>query len=175
MEVDEPEPPGRGHTVQCLMYYVSEVFHDAKTRYLEVHRLLYAILIASRKLHRYFQAHKISVVTSYPLRVVLHNPNVIGNITKWVVELVEFELDFIARHAIKSQVLTDFVAYWTSSQASQGSRMVVHQNYQLRRSPTLTRPSTLMAPHVSRGAVWEPCSLLQLGNSSSIWCTWSSK
>jgi hypothetical protein len=67
------------------MYYISEVFHDAKTRYLEVHRLLYAILIASRKLHRYFQAHKISVVTSYPLRIVLHNSNAIGNITKWVV------------------------------------------------------------------------------------------
>jgi hypothetical protein len=47
-----------------------------------VHKLLYAILIASRKLCHYFQAHKISVVSSYPLRVVLHNPNVTGNVTK---------------------------------------------------------------------------------------------
>jgi hypothetical protein len=36
-----------------------------------------------------------------------------GNITKWATKLVEFELDFIARHAIKSQVLADFVADWT--------------------------------------------------------------
>jgi hypothetical protein len=78
-----------------------------------VHKLLYAVLIASRKLRHYFQAHKISVMTLYPLRVVLHNPNAIGNITKWAVELAEFELDFIARHAIKSQVLADFVADWT--------------------------------------------------------------
>jgi hypothetical protein len=41
---------------------------------------------------------------------MLHNPNAIGNITKWVAELAEFELDFITRHAIKSQVLADFVA-----------------------------------------------------------------
>jgi hypothetical protein len=77
-----------------------------------VHKLLYAVLIASRKLHNYFQAHKISVVTSYPLRAVLHYPNATGNIAKWAVELTEFELDFIMRHAIKSQVLADFVADW---------------------------------------------------------------
>jgi hypothetical protein len=112
MEVDELDPPGRGCTIQRPVYYVIEVLHDAKTRYLEVHKLLYAVLNASRKLRHYFQAHKISVVTSHPLRVMLHNPNVTGNIAKWAAELAEFELDFVARHAIKSQVLTDFVADW---------------------------------------------------------------
>jgi ribonuclease HI len=96
------------------VYYVSKVLHDIKTRYLEVHKLLYAVLIASRKLRHYFQTHKISVVTSYPLRVVLHNPNATGNIAKWAAELAEFELDFVACHAIKSQMLADFVADWTS-------------------------------------------------------------
>jgi hypothetical protein len=113
MEVDKSDPPGMGCTIQRLVYYISEVLHGAKTRYLEVHKLLYAVLIASRKLRHYFQAHKISVVTSYPLRAVLHNPNATGNIAKWVAEFAEFELDFIARHAIKSQVRADFVADWT--------------------------------------------------------------
>jgi hypothetical protein len=84
------------------VYFISEVLHEAKTRYLEVHKLLYIVLIASRKLRHYFQAHKISVVTSYPLRAILHNPNATGNITKWVAELVEFELDFVPCHAVKS-------------------------------------------------------------------------
>jgi hypothetical protein len=75
--------------------------------------LLYAVLIASRKLCHYFQAHKISVVSSFPLRVVLHNPNATGNIAKWAAELAEFELDFVPRHAIKSQVLADFIVDWT--------------------------------------------------------------
>jgi hypothetical protein len=56
---------------------------------------------------------KISMVTSYPLRAVFHNPNAIDNIAKWAVELAEFELNFVARHAIKSQVLADFVVDWT--------------------------------------------------------------
>jgi hypothetical protein len=32
------------------VYYISEVLHEAKTRYLEVNKMLYATLIASRKL-----------------------------------------------------------------------------------------------------------------------------
>jgi hypothetical protein len=92
------------------VHYISEVLHDAKTRYLQVHKLLYAVLIASRKLHHYFQPHKISVVSSYLLRAMLHNPNASGNIAKWAVELVEFKLDFIPCHAVKSQVLAYFVA-----------------------------------------------------------------
>jgi hypothetical protein len=49
-----PPPPGRVRSIQRPVYYISEVLHDAKTRYLEVHKLLYAILVASRKLHHYF-------------------------------------------------------------------------------------------------------------------------
>jgi hypothetical protein len=110
MEIDALDPPGWVRSVQLPVYYISEVLHDTKTRYLEVHKLLYVVLIASRKLHHYLQAHRISVVTSYPLRVMFHNPNLTGNIAKWAAELAEFELDFIPRHAVKSQALADFVA-----------------------------------------------------------------
>ena len=72
--------------------------------------MLYVVLIASRKLRHYFQAHKVSVVTSYPLKVVLHNPNATANIAKWTAELAEFELDILPCHAVKSQALADFVA-----------------------------------------------------------------
>jgi ribonuclease HI len=94
------------------VYYINKVLYKAKTRYLEVHKLLYVVLIASRKPHHYFQAHKISVVSSYPLMAVLHNPNVTISITKWATELAEFELDFVSRHAIKSQVLANFIVDW---------------------------------------------------------------
>jgi hypothetical protein len=106
MEMDAPDPPppppGRARTVQCPVYFISEVLHEAKARYIEVHKLLYAVFIAPRKLRHYFQAHRISVVNSYPLRAILCNPNATGNITKWAAELAEFELNFVPRHAVKS-------------------------------------------------------------------------
>jgi hypothetical protein len=86
-----------------------------------VHKLLYAVLIALRKLRHYFQAHRISVVTSYLLKAVLYNPNATGNIAKWAAELVEFEMDFLSCHAVKSQVLADFVGDRTSSPCHPGS------------------------------------------------------
>jgi hypothetical protein len=113
MELDTPNPPGRVRTVQRPVYYISQVLHEAKTRYLEVNKLLYAVLIAFRKLRHYFQAHKISVVSSFPLKAVLHNPNATGNIAKWAAELTEFELDFVPCHTVKSQVLADFIVDWT--------------------------------------------------------------
>jgi hypothetical protein len=89
-------------TIQKLVYYISEVLHEAKARYLEMHKLLYAVLVASRKLRHYFQAHKVVVMTSFQLRAILHNSNAIGNIAKWAAELADFQLDFQPRHAIKS-------------------------------------------------------------------------
>jgi hypothetical protein len=56
-EGQEPEDSGPAagvRTVQRPIYYVSEVLHEAKTRYLETHKLLYAVLVASWKLRHYF-------------------------------------------------------------------------------------------------------------------------
>src|SRR6185503_1862829 len=57
----EPDPVARVRTVQKPVYYVSEVLHEANARYLETRKLIYAILIASRKLRHYFQAYRVVV------------------------------------------------------------------------------------------------------------------
>jgi hypothetical protein len=113
LEGQEPEGSVGVRTIHKSVYYVSEVLHEAKTRYLETHKLLYVVLVASRKLRHYFQAHRVMVVTSFPLRAILHNSNATGNIAKWAAELAEFQLDFQPRHAVKSQVLADFIVEWT--------------------------------------------------------------
>jgi hypothetical protein len=66
------------------------------------------------------QAHRVVVVTSYPLKAILHNSNATGNIAKWAAELAEFQLEFQPRHAVKSQVLADFIMEWTPSPSAPG-------------------------------------------------------
>jgi hypothetical protein len=64
--VVEREEPRRSLKVQRPDYFMSEVLSDSKTRYSQMQKLLYTVLITKRKLHHYFHAHVITVVSKYP-------------------------------------------------------------------------------------------------------------
>jgi hypothetical protein len=57
--------------VQKPMYFVSKALHDAEGRYPQIEKLAFVLIMASRKLRPYFQAHTIRVLTEYLLRKVI--------------------------------------------------------------------------------------------------------
>jgi hypothetical protein len=57
-------------------------FFCVNTHYTQPQKLLYALVITSRKLHHYFQAHKIVVPSSFPLGEIICNRDANGRIVK---------------------------------------------------------------------------------------------
>jgi hypothetical protein len=56
--------------------------------------MLYTLLITWRKFCHYFQAHKITVPSSFPLGDIICNCDANGHIVKWSVEIGEFDIEF---------------------------------------------------------------------------------
>jgi hypothetical protein len=98
---------------QVTVYFISEILRASKKNYTELEKVLYAVLMASRKLRHYFQAYHIIVPSSQPLKDIMRNREATGRVGKWATELNEFTIDFVHRSSIQSQALADFIADWT--------------------------------------------------------------
>jgi hypothetical protein len=116
--VVERTEEGHALPVQRPEYYMSEVLSETKARYPQIQKLLYVVVLAWRKHWHYFEAHPVTVVSSFPLGEIIRNPDAVARIAKWSVELMGETLSYAPRKAIKSQILADFVAEWTDTQLS---------------------------------------------------------
>jgi ribonuclease HI len=99
--------------VQCPVFFVSSLLQGARSRYSGVQKLLFGLLMASRKLCHYFQAHQVTIVTRFPLQRILRNPEATGRIVEWALELSSFDLKFESTSTIQSRALVEFIVEWT--------------------------------------------------------------
>jgi hypothetical protein len=98
---------------QVPVYFISEVLSASKKNYTELEKVLYAVLMAYRKLRHYFQAYHIIVPSSQPLMDIMRNREATRRVGKWAAELNEFTIDFVHRSSIQFQALVVFIADWT--------------------------------------------------------------
>ncbi|XP_019251076.1 PREDICTED: uncharacterized protein LOC109229991 [Nicotiana attenuata] len=99
--------------MQFPIYYVSRTLGEAETRYPHMEKLALTLLSASRKFKPHFQCHPMCVVTSYPLRNIMHKPELSGQLAKWSIEISGYDIEYRTRTVIKSQILAYFVADFT--------------------------------------------------------------
>jgi hypothetical protein len=106
---------GTNSKIQYLVYFISEVLSILKTRYFDIMKLAYALLMTSHKLSHYFQAHQIEVHTSSTLGEKLNNGEASGKIAMWAIELSKYHIIYKLQTVIKAQALSDFVAELTET------------------------------------------------------------
>ncbi|XP_065638260.1 uncharacterized protein LOC136071189 [Quercus suber] len=79
-------------------------------------KLAFTLVTAARKLKPYFQAHTIIVLIDKPLRRAMSNPEAVGRLALWAIELSEFDIQYRLRTAVKGQVVADFIAEFTNGE-----------------------------------------------------------
>ncbi|CAL8153079.1 unnamed protein product [Prunus armeniaca] len=98
---------------QHPVFYTSKALLDVETRYPKMEKLIFSLVVSARKLRPYYQAHRIIVITEFPLRSILHSPDASQRLMKWAIELSQYDLLYRPKTAIKSQALADFVVEFT--------------------------------------------------------------
>ncbi|KAL8090506.1 hypothetical protein AgCh_039811 [Apium graveolens] len=99
---------------QRPIYYTSHILKEAETR-LNIEKLVYILVMASKKLRQYFQGRLIMIMANQPLRRVLPEPGMLGKLASWTIELSQFHIEFQSRTAMISRTLVDFVSECTFS------------------------------------------------------------
>ena len=105
--------------VQRPVYYVSKSLHEAEVRYLPLEKAILAMVLGTRKLPHYFQAHTVVVLTQLPLKTILRSADYTGMIAKWGTILGAFDIKYMPRTSMKGQVLTDLVAEFTEPEVDE--------------------------------------------------------
>lgn len=93
---------------------MSRALKAAEIWYTPLENVVYGLVITTRKLITYFQAHPFQVLTNQPLSSVLHNLTSSERLVKWVVELTQFEIEYHPRPLIKGYVLANFIVEYTA-------------------------------------------------------------
>ena len=63
---------------QKPVYYISRALRGAEGRYPQIEKLTFALIMTSRKLRHYFQAHAINVMIDHPLKKAMNKLEVVG-------------------------------------------------------------------------------------------------
>ena len=105
--------------VQWPVYYVSKSLHEVEVRYVPLEKAILAVVLGTRKLPHYFQAHTVVVLTQLLLRTILRSADYTGRIAKWGTILGAFDIKYMPRTSVKGQVLADLVAKFTEPEADE--------------------------------------------------------
>ena len=98
---------------QLPVYYISQAFQGAESRYLRIEKIAFALIVVSRKLRQYFQANPILVMTDQPIKKSMNKREAARRMIQWAIELSQFNIEYHPRGQLNSVNLANFIAEFT--------------------------------------------------------------
>lgn len=97
--------------VEHTVYYLSKKLLTYESNYSLVEKTYLTMIWATKKLRYYFQSYRIQAVSKHdPLRYLQQTPSLTGKLARWLVLLIEFNIDYVAKKVIKGRAVADFLA-----------------------------------------------------------------
>ena len=82
---------------------MSKSLHEAEVCYLPLEKAILAVVLGTRKLPHYFQAHTVVVLTQLSLKTILRSADYTGRIAKWGTILGAFDIKYMPRISVKDK------------------------------------------------------------------------
>ena len=88
---------------------MSKSLHKTEVCYLPLEKAILAIVLGTRKLPHYFQAHTVVVLMQLPLKTILRSADYTGRIAKWDTIQGAFDIKYMPCTSMKGQILANLV------------------------------------------------------------------
>ena len=97
--------------VEHAVYYLSKKFLPYEEKYNLVEKICLIMIWATRKLRYYFQSYKIQAISKIDLlRYLFQVPTLTRKISRQLVLLTEFDIEYITTKVIKGRAVAEFLA-----------------------------------------------------------------
>ena len=93
------------------IYYPSKRMLEYECKYIMIERLSLALVWATRRLRRYMIKYSIHLVSRLdPLRYLFNRLVLTGRLMRWLVLLIEFDIQYITQKSVKGSIVADHIA-----------------------------------------------------------------
>ena len=93
------------------IYYLSNRMLEYECRYIMIERLCLELVWATRRLRHYVTEYSILLVSLLdPLRYLFDRPVMTDRLMRWLVLLIEFDIQYVTQKLVKGSVVADYLA-----------------------------------------------------------------
>src|SRR3989442_1253439 len=97
--------------VENAIYYISKKLLPAEVKYNLIEKTCLAVVWAVRKLQHYFKSYKVTIVSKMdPMQYLYKTPTLAGKLSRWLILMLEFDIEFVTRKTVKGRAVAEFLA-----------------------------------------------------------------